>query len=344
MGYGGIADEEIGDVGLFAPPAFLITFRETLEAAIIVAVLIGILNKTGKPELKKYVWIGVISASMMSIALAIIILLLINIAKDELFTDENILLIEGIISVIAAFLIGVVAVTVGNVMALHDKFERQFNDEIGSDEERQNEKTEVLTKESILFLSFTSVAREGIETIIFFAGIGAAYPAESLPIPGAVGAIAGALCGIALYKFGGQMTLIWFFRFTMVLLIFIGAGVWTNGMHGLQEYGTFGTWEPTVDRPPLNREVWNIEECCGFDKSEFWVMMRVLFGYTPYPTGLEIIMYLTYHCLVIVMLVTKMKSTARKERGLPGYKEEFKNFIMGLLGKDVEPKTSLVSS
>jgi len=311
MAYGTIDTSDAADAGLFAAPALFITFRETLEAAIIVSVLLGLLDKLNLKHMKRYVWLGVLAGSALCIALGIIFIILINVVLGAVFEDSNdptAKMVQGVISVIAAVLIAVVAMTIGNVMAINAKYESRLSSQVAET---------AISRNNILFLSFTAIVREGVETIIFFIGVGAAYPAESLPIPAVVGAVLGVVIGVALYRFGGKLALKLFFRFTLVLLIFIGAGVFTNGMHEIQETGGFGEWDDEDARPPLNRVQWDISECCGLDVNEGWVMFRVLFGYTPNPTGFEILMYLGYHFVCWTALVYRYHNKPRKESGRP---------------------------
>jgi high-affinity iron transporter len=48
---------------------YLITFREVLEAALIVSIVAAYLSRTGRKPLQRYVWYGVASATAASIIL-----------------------------------------------------------------------------------------------------------------------------------------------------------------------------------------------------------------------------------------------------------------------------------
>jgi len=325
--YGEIDMSAAAEAGLFAVPAFFVTFRETLEAAIIVSVLLGLLNKTNLPELRRYVWLGVLSALCISICMAVIALILISYAKDQVLDPNTQRLIEGIISVVAAILIAFVAVSIGNVMAKTKKYEARLATDMNSNG------SDIISHHTIFWMAFTAVFREGVETIIFFVAIGANYPGESLPIPAVTGAIVGLISGWALYKFGGRLTIKIFFRATMVVLIFIGAGIFTVGIHGLQQVGAFGTWEPAEDRAPINQDLWDWQECCGL-QNQFWVMMRVLFGYSPNPTGLELMFYLLFHLVVWSFVVVRYKNDMRELAGKPTYKQILAKQLCGCRATD----------
>lgn len=51
--------------------AFAITFRETLEAVLIVGIILSLLRKIGRKELSKSVWTGTILATAGSLILAL---------------------------------------------------------------------------------------------------------------------------------------------------------------------------------------------------------------------------------------------------------------------------------
>ena len=51
----------------------------------------------------------------------------------------------------------------------------------------------------IFLLAFTTTIREGIEAVVFLAGVSAGTPASSIPIPGVIGIIMGVSVGLALY-------------------------------------------------------------------------------------------------------------------------------------------------
>jgi len=303
MAYGEVDTSDADSVGLFALPALFITFRETLEAAIIVSVLLGLLEKLELRAMKRYVWIGVLSGVFLCVLVGVVFLVVINLLKENLLEGDTEKKVQGAISVIAAVLIAVVALTIGNVMGIHDKYHERLSSAMDE---------QAISKRSIFFLSFTAVVREGLETIIFFTGVGAAYPSRSLPIPAIVGAIIGVIVGVALYRFGGRLTIRIFFKATMTLLVFIGAGVFTNGMHEIQETGAFGSIDPAT-ASGLNKVMFDINDCCGLDVSEFWVMMRVLFGYQPEPTGFEWLMYIGYHVITWLALVYRYYNSRRKD-------------------------------
>ncbi|KAI8865698.1 iron permease FTR1, partial [Ramicandelaber brevisporus] len=101
-GSGGAADQD----SIFNVPAFFILFRETLEAAIILCIVLNILNRTirDNAELlrraKRHVWIGTAVGLGISLAIAIAFIAVFYTIKSNLWEDAEPLW-EGILGLIA---------------------------------------------------------------------------------------------------------------------------------------------------------------------------------------------------------------------------------------------------
>lgn len=54
-------------------------------------------------------------------------------------------------------------------------------------------------KWGIFILAFTTTLREGMEAVVFIAGVSAGLPVSSIPIPAVVGIIMGIAVGMLLY-------------------------------------------------------------------------------------------------------------------------------------------------
>ena len=52
---------------------FLIMFREGVEAALIVGIIASYLKQTGRTQLMKAIWIGVILATLFCLAIAVLL-------------------------------------------------------------------------------------------------------------------------------------------------------------------------------------------------------------------------------------------------------------------------------
>jgi high-affinity iron transporter len=74
-----------------------------------------------------------------------------------------------------------------------------INDSKGVDGDKEGDKTKghVYT---VFSLSFSAVFREGVESVVFLAGIGANTEATAIPIPGLLGVVLGIITGLLVFR------------------------------------------------------------------------------------------------------------------------------------------------
>mmetsp|Transcript_35138 Transcript_35138/g.48747 ORF Transcript_35138/g.48747 Transcript_35138/m.48747 type:complete len:455 (-) Transcript_35138:142-1506(-) len=312
---------------IFSVPALFIIYRETVEAAIIVAVLLQFMSKTGYPELKKWVWIGAFAGVAVSIGLGIIFIAVYYLLRDNLFSGDAKYIFEGIVSTIATVMITILAFCMLRMWNMQEKWEKKLKaqfQEAGLDAQ-QDTKAEVQkdNKWTVFTLSFSAVFREGVESVVFLAGIGANTEATAIPIPGILGVILGVFTGYLIFKSGGMLkTIQVLFTVFTVLLLVIAAGIFMYGLHEFQEAATFGTWTPKEDRAWHNEYLWDITGCCDHREEGFWSLMRALVGYTALPTFVEIMGYLSYWILVISFLGYRYMKGTLTNKDLSKYDAE----------------------
>mmetsp|Transcript_6277 Transcript_6277/g.7209 ORF Transcript_6277/g.7209 Transcript_6277/m.7209 type:complete len:363 (+) Transcript_6277:102-1190(+) len=295
---------------LFDIFAFFIVFREALEAAIVCAVLLGVLQKSNQVNLKKWVWIGLAAGLLLTTIILIGVVVAFQVASSGFSFRAN-KLTQGILGVTAAVLIAYVALTISELTekravleeyVLETMEDAESVDEDLSEEERAEQLQKRLeeapkddTWKTIFFLSFTAVAREGFETIVFL-GVGSGFEATALPIPILTGGALGAFCGYMMYKSSGRVTMERFLQASVVLLLFVGAGIFTHGIFEFQELKDWGWWEiPVYNLTPV---------CCSL-KEQGWSLARALFGFTPYPSRAEMLSYFMYWLFMIISFQIK---------------------------------------
>ncbi|MCW4014721.1 MAG: FTR1 family protein [Candidatus Bathyarchaeota archaeon] len=263
-------------------PSFLITFREALEAALIVTIMITYLKKIGKQELNKYSYLGAGAAIVLSLIAGIVLQTFyggLGQVAGELF--------EGIASLTA------VAVLTGMIfwMTKHSK-------EIKGEMELQIE--QAITQGelySITALAFVAVAREGLETVLFLSATFVQDKAGTL-----VGAVLGMLVvlsiSIMLRRGTVNLEIGKFFKVTSVLLLIFGAGLAGYGVHELIEagensgfdFGFFGE-KPFDINPPVNPDG---TYPALHEKGLVGSILKALVGYDGNPEWLRIFVYLGY--------------------------------------------------
>mmetsp|Transcript_21305 Transcript_21305/g.27958 ORF Transcript_21305/g.27958 Transcript_21305/m.27958 type:complete len:351 (+) Transcript_21305:222-1274(+) len=314
----------------FAVPAFFVLFREVLEAAIIISVLLQYLDKVGKTELKRDVWIGTAIGLGLAILMGIIFISIFYAAKNNLFTGEAEALFEGVLMLLACAIITVLGTSMIKMASKMAKYEKKMSQKV-------KEVMEGTNKYGMIILPLSSILREGIESIIFLAGVGASYPASSIPIPGICGAIVGSICGYLMYKAGDKLNLKNFFYASTVFLLFIAAGLCSYGIHEIQEAGAFGCWE-CDNRPWGNRPMYDWGPAFSYKKHEFWALVRAIFGFRGDPSPVEFISYWCYWVVVLFYISFKLRLLCFKNIPVKGatYGEEVDEVEKNESKEDVE--------
>lgn len=265
---------------------YLLTFREVLEAALLAAIILAFLTRTGRANLSRYAWYGIAGAAIASVAVGGVVLAIYG-ALDEA-TEK---LFEGIAAGVA------VAVLTSMIywMALKG---RHLKREV---ESRVETAVTQGTMIGLASLTFVLVFREGLETVLFLT------PFLGDLFGTAAGAILGMGFGIglayAVFRVGLKLDLRKFFYFTSLLLVLVAGGLLGYGVHELIEYGVetgaynLGWWAtvpyplPIAEGDPLHHN--------GVIGSVF----KVLFGYTVAAEWARIVAHVTYLLIVLPLVV-----------------------------------------
>lgn len=286
-------------VPLFSVPAFFILFRETLEASIILSVMLTLINKivddpSTLTRLKRQVWLGVtIGVALCMVTAAVFLSLYYTVAKKAWENSEP--LWEGILGLIAVVLITIMAFSMIRVDTWRSKWEKKLT-KVTVEALNKQEEVETKTSKYALFLiPFTVVIREGVEAVIFLGGIGLEGSAAAYPIPAVIGALCGVLVGYLLYKGGNRVAFKYFLGAATVLLLVIAAGLFTGSVHELEEY----TYNESF--------LWQLK-CCDQDGDGIWKLLNAVVGWRNEATKGTLSSYIVYWVFVIVtFMLLRMK-------------------------------------
>ena len=250
--------------------SLLVTLRETLEASLIVGVVLAFMEKTKNREKNPVIWGGVTLGVVCSLVAAYLFSIL---AGGFEGGAEQIY--EGTTLLIAAALVGSMVVW----LAIHGK---QMRKSIESRLELHLSRGELL---SIFLLVFTSVLREGIEAVIF---LQAAF-LQSHDAASSIGAIAGMAIAVAaaMLLYRGMLTwfpLPHFFKGTAIFLILFASGLVLHGIGEFQEAGIL---------PSLIDHVWNTHRLLS-EQGPVGKLFKGIFGYNESPSLLQVLGYLAY--------------------------------------------------
>ncbi len=249
--------------------AALIALREGLEAALIVGILLGYLRKIDHPAGRGPVWIGVLSAVLLSIGVAIVIQtvgLKLEGSAEQLFEGTTMFLAVGVLTWMI--------------------FWMRYQARLMRTSLEQNVQAAVATgrNRGLAAVSFVAVLREGVETALFLSA--AAFASDvGGTLPGAVlGLGLAASIGYLIYATTARLNVRIFFNLTSVLLLIFAAGLFAHGVHEFQEAGVF---------PSLNAQLWNTNHILD-ESSTVGEFLKALVGYNGNPSLEEVAAYLVY--------------------------------------------------
>lgn len=247
--------------------SLLITFRETLEATLVVGIILAFLRKEkADKRFHRSVWAGVAAGITISILLAWIF---------ETFLHEwsrgHEEVVEGALMFVAAALLTWMICWVSRQARVREKIEQRVSG--------YHVREELV---GLFVLTLVSVLREGIETIIF---LNAAVSAgNSGFFGGMLGVVLALLLGFLFFTGVHRMRLKLFFQVSSILLILFAAGLIAHGIHEFQEAGFFSF---------LNKELWNMNHLLS-DAGTVGSLLKGLFGYNGNPSGLEVLAYIIF--------------------------------------------------
>jgi high-affinity iron transporter len=281
--------------------SFLISFRESLEAALIVSIIIAYLGKIGRNDLKRYLYLGTGLAIIVSMILGWgVITFYGNLSKNA----ERIF--EGFASITAT-------IVLTYMIFWMSRNARKIKSEL-------QEKIDVAVNTGYLFgitaLAFIAVFREGLETVLFLTALAIADP---------LGTFGGTILGVgtvlllALLMVRGiyRMNIQKFFKYTSIILVIFGAGLLGYGVHEFIEAGLL---------PAIIDHVWDINPAISthplHENGAIGSIFKALFGYDGNPELLRVIVYVGYWIVIGFYLLKtyapsylRLKLSNKKEEG-----------------------------
>ena len=255
----------------------IISLREGIEAALVIAIMIAYLRRSNQRNLTRYVLGGAIAAIVSSMAIAILMSMLWGTFEGPLLA-----VFEGTVVLIAALLLTTMIVWMwgaGSGVAA------EIEDSVS---QRTAQKSGI----GVALLAFALVLREGVELVLFTMALAIQEGSETY-LGVAIGLTLAIGVGLAIHQGSLKVSLKAFFNWTSVLLVLFAAGMMAYGIHELQEAGLFLIG-------PL--EVWNINPPqlpdgsypLLHEKGFIGAMFKALFGYNGNPSALEVIVYIGY--------------------------------------------------
>ncbi len=270
--------------------SFLVTSRETLEASLVVGIVLAYLNRTNNQNYKKTVYYAILIGILSSVLAAFTF----TVFAGE-FEGRSEQVFEGTTMLIGAFLL--------TTMILWMMRQRHMSKEIEGKVERHLMSVQPLFSHiGIFMLIFIAVIREGIETVIFLNAVN--YASGINFIGGTLGIIAAIIVGYLFFISTKKINLKRLFGISSILLILFAAGLVAHGVHEFEEAGLVGgIISPLFDINHILSE-----------KGVIGSFLKGLFGYNGNPSLLEAIAYASYFG-IIFYLYNKIESSKVKISG-----------------------------
>lgn len=252
--------------------SFLITFREGLEAFLIVGIILSYLAKLNSQQFNRYIYTGVIVGIVVSFMIAYIFQVVIYGIDNEIYQHYLMIFILLFATIVLSYMVFWMA--------------RQSNQ---VKEKMQKNIAKLIDAKNIagmVFLAFLAVLREGVETVLFFSSL--TMSQQSSIEDGMIGAFLGLFLSIAivyiLIRGVKNIPIKLFFKYTSLLILIIAAGLFSSAISMMQ----------AADILPIYVEsVYDISYILD-DRSLVGTFLRALFGYNSSPTLLHFSSWLSY--------------------------------------------------
>ena len=277
---------------------FLIGLREGVEAALIVAIVLAYVVRTGNGRHISKIWIGAGAAAALSVVIGLLIF-----STVGSFEEPYEQLFEG-----SAMLLAAVVVT-----WMLFWMRRQSMNLRG---ELQAAVDRVLTEGTawgLAVLAFTAVIREGVETALFLAG--QATSAETGAGSVLVGAVAGlgaaVLIGWGFYRGSRAIDLRRFFRWTGIALVFIAAGLLSHAIHEFIEVAEIAGIALIG-----SQTAFDISSVLSHDDG-IGQFLRAIFGYSAHPEVLTLVVHVGYVVGILALYLRPVRPAPPAPRSNP---------------------------
>src|SRR5579864_5890843 len=248
----------------------VIFLREGVEASMIIAILLAYLNRTGRREHFRDVFIGVGAALILATAGGV--------AAYETIRSYDGSRVQTIFETCTYLIAAAVLTYMTFWMRNHA---RSLSTELRA---RAEAALDGKARWGLALLAFQAVGREGLETVVFTLAI-----IFSTSTAGALtGAVIGLACSLVvafvIYRLGHKLNLGRFFTVIGCLLMVFAAGLLADTVQNLQQLG----WLPVLDS-----SMWHSGRLLS-ENSAFGDVLHSFFGYSDAPTPLQLLIYVAY--------------------------------------------------
>ncbi len=249
--------------------AFIIPFRECLEAGVVVGILLSVLTALNAHSQRRHVWYGVAAGVVCSVAFAWGFARFaggFGGATEKVYEGALMLFACGLITHMVFWMKGLAK---GLRSRMHTQVEG------------------ILERNTLLALtgiSFAAVVREGVETVIFFQALDVSLAAPQSLLAAVLGVVAAVLLSYAIYVGSTWLSEKAVFQLSGVLLLFIAGGLLAHGIVEFQGANVM----PTIIKP-----LFDVSHILS-EKEGIGAILKAVFGYDANPSLLAVIAYFVF--------------------------------------------------
>ena len=271
----------------------VLVFREVLEAALIIAVVLG----ASRGVARRGWWVaggiglGVLGACLVAIFAASI---------GEAFSGRGQTLLDA-----GILLTAVLMLAWHNIwMSGHGRKMATDIKAVGAAVRAGNK-----TLAALLIVTFTAVLREGSEAVLFLWAVATGGGHEVGMIAGGLaGLVAGGLVGALIYRSLLFIPVRYFFSVTSWMILLLTAGLAAQAAGFLNQAGLL---------PALGNNLWNTSHILS-QQSMPGQLLHILVGYIARPSGIELAFYgVTLATILILMHWVKARMTQAQTKSSP---------------------------
>lgn len=255
---------------------YLIGLREGLEAALVVGILVAYLVKSGHRDRLAPIWVGIGIAVALSLAFGAVLTFTssqLSFRAQEAF--------GGILSIVA----------VGFVtwMIFWMRCTARF---LKAELQGRLDAALAMGATALALTAFIAVGREGLETALFIWTAVQAAGHSTDPVLGAVSGLATAVVlGYLFYRGAVKINLARFFTWTGAALVVVAAGVFSYGVHDLQEASLL---------PGIGSYAFDVSGAVP-PASWYGTLLKGTVNFSPVTTWLEAVAWLAYTVPVMTL-------------------------------------------
>ncbi|VAX20959.1 hypothetical protein MNBD_NITROSPINAE04-1242 [hydrothermal vent metagenome] len=267
----------------------LISFREGLEAFLVVGIILSFLTRIDLKRYHKWVYAGVGLGLVTAFALAFFFQLFYSgfqSARAELYIKI------GIMGFAVLMLTYMLVWMARNSRRIKGSVEKRLDDIVSAGN--------IL---ALVFMAYLAILREGFETVLFLGALYGAKMGEAALYGSLIGLALAIAVTTAIFKGMKKVPIHLFFKITGALVLVIAAGLLNNMVGIMQDINLL---------PVVKSAVFDISWLMS-DSSDVGIFFKALFGYTSAPSLLQIVSYMAYMTGSVYLLIRTGRPAAKGE-------------------------------